>query len=73
MFLNPLKTKQMEKMEKVKRGKKGSVGPNARKVLVAFPQVQHSYIYAKSKASGLCIAETIRQIVLEHQKNEING
>lgn len=73
MFLNPLKTKQMEKMEKVKRGKKGSVGPNSKKVLIAFTEAQHGYLVAKSKQSGLCMAETVRQIVLEHQKAEING
>lgn len=70
MFLNPIKTKNQLKMEKVKRGKRGNVGPNAKKVLVSFTDVQYNYIATRSKIDGLCVAETIRQIVLEAQKQE---
>jgi hypothetical protein len=73
MFLNPIKTKNQLKMDKVKRGKRGNVGPNAKKVIVAFTPNQYAFIDAKSKSDGFCIGETIRQMVLEIQKQQGNG
>ena len=57
---------------KQKRGKRGPVGLECKTIIVRLDLGQHAWLRSRSIDLGLCMTETLRQLIKDAQVAEID-